>query len=88
MLMWASLTSAQRRTLKAVALEPATDFRLTEVAGSAGLAPSTMQRTLAALEERGLIHYAASQSGTERSSYWRLSDPFFTRRLVRAQATV
>jgi DNA-binding MarR family transcriptional regulator len=88
MLMWASLTSAQRRTLKAVALEPATDFRLTEVAGSAGLAPSTMQRTLAALEERGLIHYAASQSGTERASYWRLSDPFFTRWLVRAQATV
>jgi DNA-binding MarR family transcriptional regulator len=88
MLMWASLTSAQRRTLKAVALEPSTDFRLTEVAGAAGLAPSTMQRTLAALEERGLIHYATSQSGTERASYWRLSDPFFTLWLARAQASV
>jgi hypothetical protein len=87
MLVWANLTSAQRRTLKAIAHEPSADFRLTEVAGAAGLAPSTMQRTLAALEDRSLIRYAASDTGTQRGVQWRLSDPFFAHWLARAQGT-
>jgi DNA-binding MarR family transcriptional regulator len=87
MLLWASLTSAQRRTLKAIAHEPSADFRLTEVAGATGLAPSTMQRTLAALEDRSLVRSAASDSGTQRGVQWRLSDPFFAHWLARAQAT-
>ena len=87
MLVWANLTSAQRRTLKAIAHEPSADFRLTEVAGATGLAPSTMQRTLAALEDRSLIRYAASDTGTQRGVQWRLSDPFFAHWLARAQAT-
>jgi IclR helix-turn-helix domain len=87
MLVWANLTSAQRRTLKAIAHEPSADFRLTEVAGATGLAPSTMQRTLAALEDRSLIRYAASETGTQRGVQWRLSDPFFGHWLARAQAT-
>jgi hypothetical protein len=87
MLVWANLTSAQRRTLKAIAYEPSADFRLTEVAGATGLAPSTMQRTLAALEDRSLIRYAASDSGTQRGAQWRLSDPFFAHWLARAQTT-
>jgi DNA-binding MarR family transcriptional regulator len=87
MLAWANLTSAQRRTLKAIAHEPSADFRLTEVAGATGLAPSTMQRTLAALEDRSLIRYTASEAGTQRGVQWRLSDPFFAHWLARAQAT-
>lgn len=87
MLVWANLTSAQRRTLKAIAHEPSADFHLTEVAGATGLAPSTMQRTLAALEDRSLIRYAASDSGTQIGVQWRLSDPFFAHWLARAQAT-
>ncbi len=86
MLAWANLTSAQRRTLKAIAHEPSADFHLTEVAGASGLAPSTMQRTLAALEDRSLIRYAASDSGTQQGVQWRLSDPFFAHWLARAQA--
>jgi hypothetical protein len=87
MQIWATLTSAQRRTLKAIANEPSGDFRLTEVAAACGLAPSTMQRTLAALEERSLIRYAAPDSGAERGSQWRLGDPFFARWRARAQAS-
>lgn len=87
MLVWANLTSAQRRTLKAIAHEPSADFHLTEVAGASGLAPSTMQRTLAALEDRSLIRYAASDSGTQQGVQWRLSDPFFAHWLARAQGT-
>jgi len=87
MQLWATLTSAQRRTIKAIANEPSGDFRLTEVAAASGLAPSTMQRTLAALEERSLIRYAGPESGAERGSQWRLGDPFFARWLARAQAS-
>jgi DNA-binding MarR family transcriptional regulator len=87
MQIWAMLTSAQRRTLKAIANEPSGDFRLTDVAAACGLAPSTMQRTLAALEERSLIRYVTSDSGAERGSQWRLGDPFFARWLARAQAS-
>jgi hypothetical protein len=87
MQLWATLTSAQRRTLKAIANEPSGDFRLTEVAAASGLAPSTMQRTLAALEERSLIRYAGPETGAERGSHWRLGDPFFVRWLARAQAS-
>lgn len=87
MLVWANLTSAQRRTLKAITHEPSADFHLTEVAGATGLAPSTMQRTLAALEDRSLIRYAASDSANQTGVQWRLSDPFFAHWLARAQAT-
>jgi uncharacterized protein len=87
MLVWTNLTSAQRRTLKAITHEPSAEFHLTEVAGATGLAPSTMQRTLAALEDRNLIRYATSDSVTQRGVQWRLSDPFFAHWLARAQAT-
>jgi len=86
---WINLTNAQRRTLRAIADERANesgdergdDFRLTEVAGAHGLPPSTMQRTLVALEERSLIRYIASPTGTR----WSLGDPFFAHWLARAQ---
>jgi len=81
MLTWVNLTSAQRRTLKAIASAFREDFRLTEVAGAHGLPPSTMQRTLAALEDRSLIRHVASPTGVR----WSLGDPFFARWLARLQ---
>jgi hypothetical protein len=81
MLTWVNLTSAQRRTLKAIATAFGEDFRLTEVAGAHALAPSTMQRTLAALEDRSLIRRAASGTGVR----WSLGDPFFAHWLARVQ---
>jgi hypothetical protein len=80
---WINLTSAQRRTLKAIAGEAGDDFRLTEVAGAHALAPSTMQRTLAALEERSLIRQVTSGTGMR----WCLGDPFFARWSAHVQAT-
>lgn len=78
---WSNLTVAQRRTLKAVVAQRGADFRLTEVARAVGLAPSTMMRTLGALEDRSIIRRGATPAG----QYWRLDDPFFAHWLARVQ---
>lgn len=82
MQLWANLTGAQRLTLKAVVAQAGAEFRATAVARAVKLPPSTMQRTLDALEDRSIVRRQAMASGVS----WRLDDPFFAHWLTRVQA--
>ncbi len=78
------LTSAQLKTLVAVAAEPAGYvLTATDTARQYKLAVSTLRRSLTSLEDKGLLR---RDFGVPGAVYWRYEDPFFgayVRRVLR-----
>ena len=72
MQLWHSLTKAQKKALKAVIERSGRELLAREVLEAHGLAASSMQRALQALDERGIIR-EEEEPGRMR---WRLEDPF------------
>lgn len=72
MQLWHSLTKAQKKALKAVIERSGRELLAREVLEAQGLAASSMQRALQALDGRGIIR-EEEEPGRMR---WRLEDPF------------
>ena len=71
--LWTSLTTIQKKVLKAVILEGGRALTSADVLRRHGVAPATMHKTLAVLDDKGIIR--EDESGT--ASLYRLEDPFF-----------
>ena len=69
--LWASLTKIQKKVLKAVILEGGRELTSRETLARHGLPASTMHKTLALLDEKGILR----EDERERVFY-RLEDPF------------
>jgi DNA-binding IclR family transcriptional regulator len=72
--VWNLLTSAQQKALIAVVRERGQSLHSARVLRESGLSQSTMQRALAALNNRDLIR----EEETRGQTRWRLEDPFFS----------
>ncbi|GAC1477569.1 MAG: ATP-binding protein [Gemmatimonadaceae bacterium] len=70
--LWTSLTTVQKKVLKAVILEEGRNLTGAEVLRTHGLAPSTMHKTLGLLDEKGIVREEEA-GGPIR---YRLEDPF------------
>ncbi len=81
--IWVSLTTIQKKALKAVIGSGGTSLLSKGVTDEHGLAPASMQKALKALDRRGLIR-EEQLTGTVR---WRLDDPFLATWLRLAQST-
>jgi len=79
--LWTSLTQAQKKALKAVIDERGRELLARAVADRYGVATSTMQRALQALDTLGIVRQDESGGG-ER---YRLEDPFLAAWLAMAQ---
>lgn len=79
--LWRSLTTAQKKALKAVIEHKGRSLHSHAVSQQYGIARSSMQRALEALEVRQLIR----QNLEERESHYLLVDPFLAAWLVREQ---
>lgn len=77
----ASLTVAQKRTLKLIVGERG-DFQLTELARRHGIPRTTVQRALQVLEAQHSLRRDFSPTGVT----WRLEDPFMRGWLIELQA--
>ena len=73
MQLWHSLTKAQKKAVKAVIERTGRELLGREALETSGLAASSMQRALEALEDRGIIR---EEEESQRVRY-RLEDPFF-----------
>ena len=79
--IWTSLTTPQKKVLKAVILEDGRSLTSAEVLRRHGVAAATMHKTLGVLDDKGIIR----QDETEASPRYRLEDPFFGAWLRHAQ---
>jgi uncharacterized protein len=82
MQLWQSLTKAQKKAVKAVIEREGRELLGREALEESGLAASSMQRALEALDERGVIR---EEEETSRVRY-RLEDPFFAAWIAQIQA--
>jgi DNA-binding transcriptional ArsR family regulator len=83
MQLWQSLTKAQKKAVKSVIERQGRELLGREALESSGLAASSMQRALEALDERGVIR---EEEETQRVRY-RLEDPFFAAWIAQIQRT-
>lgn len=83
MQLWQSLTKAQKKALKAVIAREGRELLGREALESSGLAASSMQRALEALDDRGVIREEEERT---RARY-RLEDPFFAAWIAQVQRT-
>ena len=83
MQLWQSLTKAQKKAVKSVIERQGRELLGREALESSGLAASSMQRALEALDERGVIR---EEEETQRVRY-RLEDPFFAAWIAQVQRT-
>jgi AAA+ ATPase superfamily predicted ATPase len=79
--LWHSLTKAQKKALKAVIERAGRELLAREVLEGHGLAASSMQRALQALDARGIIR-EEEEPGRMR---WRLEDPFLAAWIAEVQ---
>lgn len=79
--LWNSLTRTQKTILKAVLLEAGTQLRAAATLARYGVAGSTMQRTLTALDDKGIVREEENNGGIRL----RLEDPFLGAWIRRAQ---
>ncbi len=79
--LWQSLTRAQKKALKAVIERRGTELLARETLQAHGLAASSMQRALQALDARGVIR---EEEDANRVRY-RLEDPFLATWIAEAQ---
>lgn len=79
--LWNSLTTVQKKVLKAVILEGGRNLTSTAVLQAYGLAASTMHKTLRLLDDKGVVR--DEERGAEAE--YRLEDPFLGAWLRRAQ---
>jgi uncharacterized protein len=79
--VWTNLTQAQKRGLKAVIEERGKGLLSRAVLHRLGLAASSMQRALAALDQLGIVREDETAEGVR----YRLEDPFFAVWLAMAQ---
>lgn len=71
--LWTSLTTPQKKVLKAVILERGRSLTSTDVLHRHGVAAATMHKTLGVLDDKGVVRVDES----EASPRYRLEDPFF-----------
>ena len=81
MQLWQSLTKAQKKALKAVIERGGRELLAREILEAQGLAASSMQRALQALEDRGIIREEEEPGRTR----YRLEDPFLAAWLAEVQ---
>ena len=81
MQLWQSLTKAQKKAVKAVIERTGRELLGREALEASGLAASSMQRALEALDERGVIR---EEEEPQRVRY-RLEDPFFAAWIAQIQ---
>jgi uncharacterized protein len=82
MQLWQSLTKAQKKAVKAVIEREGRELLGREALEASGLAASSMQRALEALDERGVIREEEEPSRVR----YRLEDPFFAAWIAQIQA--
>ncbi|HEX5072461.1 MAG TPA: hypothetical protein VFW03_04640, partial [Gemmatimonadaceae bacterium] len=71
--LWTSLTTPQKKVLKAVILEGGGGLTSADVLRRHGVAAATMHKTLGVLDDKGIIR----EDEAEASPRYRLEDPFF-----------
>ncbi|MBW8838711.1 MAG: ATP-binding protein [Gemmatimonadetes bacterium] len=71
--LWTSLTTPQKKVLKAVILEGGRGLTSADVLRRHGVPAATMHKTLGVLDEKGIIR----EDEAEASPRYRLEDPFF-----------
>lgn len=71
--LWTSLTTVQKKVVKAVIVERGHALTSAEVLRRHGVAPATMHKTLAVLDDKGIVR----EDESEASARYRLEDPFF-----------
>lgn len=71
--LWTSLTTVQKKVLKAVIVEGGRALTSAEVLRRHAVAPATMHKVLAVLDDKGIIR----DDESETSLRYRLEDPFF-----------
>jgi len=71
--LWTSLTTPQKKVLKAVILEGGRSLTSADVLRRHGVAAATMHKTLGILDEKGIVR----EDESEASPRYRLEDPFF-----------
>ena len=81
MQLWQSLTRAQKKALKAVIVRGGRELLARESLAAQGLAASSMQRALQALDARGIIREEEEPGRTR----YRLEDPFLATWLAEVQ---
>jgi hypothetical protein len=81
MQLWQSLTRAQKKALKSVIERAGRELLARDALAAHGLAASSMQRALQALDARGIIREEEDGSGTR----YRLEDPFLATWLAQVQ---
>ena len=79
--LWTNLTQAQKKALKAVIAERGRELLARAVADRYGIATSTMQRALQALDTLGVVRQDEADGGAR----YRLEDPFLAAWLAMAQ---
>ena len=79
--LWTNLTQAQKKALKAVIAEHGRELLARAVADRYGIATSTMQRALQALDTLGILRQDEADGGAR----YRLEDPFLAAWLAMAQ---
>ena len=71
--LWMSLTTVQKKVVKAVIVEGGRALTSAEVLRRHGVAAATMHKTLTVLDDKGIIR----EDESEASRRYRLEDPFF-----------
>jgi AAA+ ATPase superfamily predicted ATPase len=82
--LWTSLTTTQKKVLKAVILEAGSALTSADVLRRHEVAPATMHKTLTTLDDKGIIREDESAAGTR----YRLEDPFLSAWLRHVQADI
>jgi hypothetical protein len=82
--LWTSLTTTQKKVLKAVILEGGSALTSADVLRRHAVAPATMHKTLVALDDKGIIR----EDESSQSPRYRLEDPFLSAWLRHVQADI